>query len=106
MILRSALFAPANHERHATKALIGPADAAILDLEDAVAVDQKVHARQAAVELLRHRPRGGPSAFVRVNALNRPFGYDDLRAVAASSPDGIVLPKCEFAQDVVAADRL
>jgi len=43
---------------------------------------------------------------VRVNALNTPFGYDDLRAVAPSSPDGIVLPKSESAQDVLAADWL
>jgi len=47
VIFRSMLFAPANHRRHASKALAGQADAAILDLEDAVAEDEKAAARQA-----------------------------------------------------------
>jgi citrate lyase subunit beta/citryl-CoA lyase len=104
VILRSLLYAPANHERHATKALRGAADGVILDLEDAVAIDQKANARHAVVELLRSRPAEGPQAYVRVNGLSTPFGYDDLLAVAPISPDGIVLPKCESERDVMVVD--
>lgn len=44
MIFRSMLFLPANHLRHASKALASQADATILDLEDAVAEDEKAGA--------------------------------------------------------------
>src|SRR6185437_3174991 len=47
-VLRTLLFAPANHSRHVEKALAGAADGAILDLEDAVAVAEKPEARHAA----------------------------------------------------------
>ena len=77
-----------------------------MDLEDAVAIDEKVRARHAVVELLRSRPPRGPLAFVRINALSTPFGYEDLLAVAPSRPDGIVLPKCESERDVLVADWL
>jgi len=106
VILRSLLFAPANHARHVAKALNGLADGVILDLEDAVALAEKGHARNGVEQLLRNRALGGPLVFVRVNAMSTPFGYDDLLAVAPSGPDGIVLPKCESEDDVLAADRL
>jgi citrate lyase beta subunit len=72
VILRSVLFAPANHARHAEKALTGPNDGVILDLEDAVSVGQKPRARMAARDLVQNRIEGGPVVFVRINALNTP----------------------------------
>lgn len=104
MILRSVLFAPANHARHAEKALTGPNDGVILDLEDAVSVDQKPRARMAARDLVQNRIEGGPVVFIRVNALSTPFAYDDLRAVVAAGLDGIVLPKVESASQVTTVD--
>lgn len=94
------LFAPANHRRHASKALASQADAAILDLEDAVAEDEKVDARQAVQVLLGERPADGPAAFVRINALTTPFAYPDLVSVIVKGLDGIVLPKVESAAQV------
>ena len=104
MILRSVLFAPANHARHAEKALTGPNDGVILDLEDAVSVDQKPRARMAARDLVQNRIEGGPVVFIRVNALSTSFAYDDLRAVVAAGLDGIVLPKVESASQVTTVD--
>ncbi|HUZ03606.1 MAG TPA: CoA ester lyase [Thermomicrobiaceae bacterium] len=106
MILRSLLFAPANHERHAAKALSGSADGAILDLEDAVEVGQKPRARDLLVELIKQHQPGGPALFVRVNGLTTAFAYDDLVAVARPGVDGILLPKTESARDVHVADWL
>lgn len=101
---RSFLFAPANHPRRAAKAITLPADAAILDLEDAVAVAEKPGAREIALGVLRQprRSRG----YVRVNALGTEWGYGDLVAMVAPGVDGIVLPKLESADEIRTADWL
>jgi citrate lyase subunit beta/citryl-CoA lyase len=109
VILRSMLYAPANHPRHAAKALAGTADAAILDLEDAVAAEQKQAARNAVRQLLRDRPAGEhpagrPAVFVRINALGTPHAYQDLLAAVLPGVHGILLPKVESPREVATAD--
>lgn len=106
MPIRSLLFAPANHARHAQKALTGAADGAILDLEDAVAVREKPAARAALRELLAARLGPFPRAYVRVNGLTTLFTYDDLHAAVWPGLDGIVLPKAESAAQLATADWL
>ena len=92
---RSFLFAPANHARMAEKVFQAGADAAILDLEDAVAVAGKPAARADAVAALkRPRPCKG---FVRVNAAETEWCFGDLEAIVGPWLDGIVLPKLESA---------
>ena len=92
---RSFLFAPANHARRAEKVFQAGADAAILDLEDAVAVAEKPAARALAVAALqRRRPCKG---FVRVNAAETEWCFGDLEAIVGPWLDGIVLPKLESA---------
>ncbi len=107
MSLRSMLFAPAAHERHAARALSGAdgADAAILDLEDAVLPADKPAARAAVRRLLAGRA-GGPSAWVRINAMTTPHAYEDLVAVVGPGLAGIVLPKVEAGTEVATADWL
>ena len=76
---RSFLFAPANHARMAEKVFQAGADAAILDLEDAVAVAGKPAARADAVAALqRPRPCKG---FVRVNAAETEWCFGDMEAI-------------------------
>jgi citrate lyase subunit beta / citryl-CoA lyase len=104
MYLRSLLFAPANHARHAEKALSGSADGAILDLEDAVAVSEKPAARTAARQLLESRAVHYPRAYVRINALSTPFAYADLHAVVCAGLDGLVVPKVEASEQVAIVD--
>lgn len=99
--LRALLFAPANHERHALKALASEADAAILDLEDSVATTSKPEARRAAAELLRNRTSQRPLAFVRINSMATEHAYPDLTAVVGAGLDGVLLPKTESAEEVV-----
>ena len=92
---RSFLFAPANHARMAEKVFQAGADAAILDLEDAVAVAGKPAARADAVAALqRPRPCKG---FVRVNATETEWCFGDMEAIVGPWLDGIVLPKLESA---------
>ena len=107
MALRTLLFAPAIHSRHVEKALSGPADGVILDLEDAIAVAEKPAARQAARHALASRGvSGGQQVYVRVNGLTTPFTYDDLREVVGPGLDGIILPKTESAAQLAIVDWL
>lgn len=107
-VLRTLLFAPANHPRHVEKALSGAADGAILDIEDAVAVAEKPAARLAARRALEARGTvsDGPKAYVRVNGLTTPYAYDDMRIVVGPGLDGIVLPKTESAAQLATVDWL
>lgn len=99
---RTFLFAPGDHERRAGKALTLDADAAILDLEDAVATAKKVAARDD-VRALLERPRSC-RAFIRVNSFETEFCFGDIHAVIGPGLDGIVLPKLETPAQLVAVD--
>ena len=98
--LRSYLFAPANHARRAEKVFTAGADAAILDLEDAVAAAEKSAARTQLVAAMQ-RPRG-TRGYARVNGVDSPYWQADLEAVVGPWLDGVVLPKAESAAQVQA----
>lgn len=102
--LRSFLFTPGNHPRRVDKVFSIGADAAILDLEDAVAIAEKAATRGMIVEALG-RPRAC-LAYVRVNAMDTVFCYDDLAEVVVPGLDGIVLPKVESAAGLKTIDWL
>lgn len=100
---RSYLFAPGNHPRKVEKVFAAGADAAILDLEDAVAAAEKVGARAAVVDALKKsRPCRG---IVRVNAADTDFYAGDLDAVVGPWLDGVMLPKVESPAQLVASDE-
>jgi citrate lyase subunit beta/citryl-CoA lyase len=101
---RSFLFTPGNVPRRVEKALTLDADVVIVDLEDSVAVHEKVQTRPAVAEALA-RPRKG-RGYVRVNAPSTPFCYGDLVATVRKGVDGVVLPKVESAADLHAIDWL
>src|SRR2546421_9933468 len=70
------------------------ADEVIVDLEDAVAAEDKEQARRLAVAALGRGPLGRTTA-LRVNGRSTPWWEDDLRAAAEARPDVVVLPKVE-----------
>ena len=93
MKLRSLLFVPGDRPDRMEKALGAGADALILDLEDAVAPQNKQVARHEVAHFLNQH--NGARIFVRVNPLDSAENEKDLNAVLPSHPDGIVLPKAE-----------
>lgn len=101
---RSMLFVPGNQPRKVARVFEAGADVAILDLEDAVPVPDKIATRAAVAEALR-RPRAC-RAYVRVNGTATGFCYGDLLAVVGEGLDGILLPMVERAADVIAIDWL
>lgn len=104
MLLRSLLFAPANEPRKIRKLSGSGADAVVLDLEDAVARDQKAAARSLARAALREI--AGPLRCVRVNAFETGLTTGDVAAVVCAELDVIVLPKTEAAVDLRRLDGL
>ena len=97
---RSALYMPASNPRAVEKARSLDADIVILDLEDAVLPDQKGEARVAAAAAIRAGGFGRRETVIRVNAIDTPWGADDLAMVAAVGPDGVLAPKVRSAADV------
>lgn len=96
---RSVLYMPGANTRALEKAKGLPADSLILDLEDAVAPDAKVGAREN-IRLALESGFGHREAVVRINGLKTPWGLEDLKAFANSKADAIVLPKVESAAQV------
>lgn len=101
---RSLLYVPGSNPRALDKARTLDADGLILDLEDAVAPDAKVAARERVVAAVRAGGWGPREVLVRANAADTPWGADDLGALASSGADGIVLSKVERPETVTAAE--
>lgn len=102
---RSWLYVPAHRPELLDKALAGPADAVVLDLEDAVPAEAKDTARQAAA-----RAAGAARAkplWARINAVGTPWSTADVAALAGAGLDGVRLPKADDPETVATlADRL
>lgn len=97
---RSVLYMPGSNARALEKARTLPADALILDLEDAVAPDAKDVARQQVCDAVKARGFGKREIIVRMNALSTPWGDADLNAAIEAQPDAILVPKVSSAADL------
>jgi citrate lyase subunit beta / citryl-CoA lyase len=90
---RSVLYMPGSNARAIEKARELPADAIILDLEDAVAPEAKAMAREQIKKALEKGGFGDREVFVRINGLDTRWWVDDLHAVADVRPDAVLVPK-------------
>ena len=97
---RSVLYMPGSNARALEKARGIPADALILDLEDAVAPDAKELARRQVADAVKAQGFGKREVAVRVNAMSTAWGVDDLKAAADAAPDAILVPKVSSAKDL------
>jgi citrate lyase subunit beta / citryl-CoA lyase len=102
---RSVLYMPGSNAKALAKASTLPADALILDLEDSVALDQKIAAREQVVRAVRAGGFGGREVVIRINGPHTPWGEDDLAAAAAAKPDAILLPKVDGPGAIMVAAR-
>jgi len=95
---RSVLYMPGSNARAIEKAKTLAADGIILDLEDAVAPDAKLAARDQVVTAVKAGGFGHREVFIRVNGIDTPWFADDLNAAIAAAPDAILIPKVSNAQ--------
>jgi len=91
--LRSVLYLPGSKDRARDKARGLPADAIIFDLEDAVAPEEKVRARETLAAALAKGGYGHRARIVRINGFDTEFGAEDAKAVAQMECDAVLLPK-------------
>lgn len=92
---RSVLYMPSSNERALEKAKTIPADALILDLEDAVSPDAKQGARAQAAAAAGSGDYGHREITIRCNGLETPWGADDVAVAAGSGADAVVVPKVD-----------
>jgi citrate lyase subunit beta / citryl-CoA lyase len=102
---RSVLYMPGANERALEKAAGLPADALILDLEDAVAPDAKAEARDRVCEAAASGRYGRREVTIRVNGIGTPWHDDDLQAAGAAGPAAVVVPKVDSANAVHAIEK-
>jgi citrate lyase subunit beta/citryl-CoA lyase len=101
---RSVLYMPGANAKALEKAKGLPADALILDLEDAVAPDAKAEARQRVCEAVGSGEYGKRELTIRANGLDTEWHAADVAAIAAAGPDAIVVPKINSPADVHAVE--
>lgn len=97
---RSVLYMPGANERALEKAKSLPADSLILDLEDAVAPEAKVEARERVAGVVKAGGYGPRELIIRINGQDTEWGKADLRAAVQANPDAILAPKVTNAEDV------
>ncbi|MDE2362778.1 MAG: CoA ester lyase [Hyphomicrobiales bacterium] len=102
---RSCLYMPGSNARALEKARALPADALILDLEDAVAPDAKAMARNQVVEAVKAGGFGKRERVIRINGLQTPWGAEDMLAAAQAAPDAILVPKVSTPGDIMMAAK-
>ncbi|MGI5977579.1 MAG: aldolase/citrate lyase family protein [Candidatus Limivicinus sp.] len=97
---RTMMFMNAQKPGLIKDAYIYGCDSIMLDLEDAVAENQKDSARFSLYHALTTIDYGSTEVIVRINGLDTPHWREDVRVCVAGGADGIRIPKCESAQDV------
>jgi citrate lyase subunit beta/citryl-CoA lyase len=103
---RSVLYMPGSNARALEKARELPADALILDLEDAVAPEAKAAARDLIVKALGS-DFGDREVVVRINGLDTRWWVEDLGTIVPAKPDAVLVPKVsEPSQLEEVAERL
>jgi malyl-CoA/(S)-citramalyl-CoA lyase len=106
---RSELAVPGSQPQFFEKAAKGAADIVFLDLEDAVAPDEKEKARKNIIQALNDVDWGAKTLSLRVNGLDTHYMYRDVVDVveqAGHRLDLIMIPKVGTAADVYALDML
>ena len=106
---RSELAVPGSSPQLFEKAAASAVDAVFLDLEDAVAPDQKEAARRNVIQAINEIDWGGKALSVRINGLDTQYMYKDVVEVleqAGDRLDLIMIPKVGTAADVYAVDML
>lgn len=107
-LFRSELAVPGSQPKMFEKAARSAADAVYLDLEDAVAPDDKVAARANVVAALNDIDWGTRTVEVRVNGLDTPYMYRDIIEIVGRCPriDLLIVPKIGVPADIYAVDVL
>lgn len=98
---RSVLYVPASNAKALAKVATLACDTVIVDLEDAVAADEKAQARSALEKWFSEGRADGAEVVIRINAASSEWGSEDLSLVTRLEPQGILLPKIDTPRDIL-----
>ncbi|MDW7669089.1 MAG: CoA ester lyase [Bacillota bacterium] len=99
-IRRSMLFVPGDNPGMLLNAGVLGADSVIFDLEDAVSLKEKDSARILVRNALNNLEYGKTEKIVRINGLNTKYWKKDLDQIIPASPDAVMPPKIETAEEI------
>jgi citrate lyase subunit beta/citryl-CoA lyase len=104
--MRSFLFIPGDSPKKLDKGMGSGADALLVDLEDSISPQNKAQARTTTAAFVREArtATNRPRLYVRINGLATGLTDDDLDAVVAAQPDGVMFPKAEGGTAVIHCD--
>ena len=94
------LYIPGNNPAMLQQGGVYGADSLLLDLEDAVAINQKDAARILVRNILKQINFYEAEICVRVNHIDTPFGMEDLEEIVPLQPDAIRFPKTETPEEL------
>lgn len=103
---RSLLYVPGNMPSMLQNIPLFECDAVLIDLEDAVPLNEKDAARILVRRFLESYKDRNKEVFVRINGLETKWAQDDLRVVLPGMPDGFRLPKADSPEIVERLDTL
>ncbi len=103
---RTMMFLPGNNPGMLTDAHIYKPDSIMIDLEDAVSINQKDSARMLVYHALKTIDYGNVETVVRINSLDSGLGEKDIEAVVRGGVDVIRLPKTDSAKDIKDVDEI
>ena len=99
-VRRSILFMPGDDRHKIEKAQALDLDSFCMDLEDGVALNNKLAARESVASALQELDFGHIERLVRINPAETELATQDLESILVARPDGIVVPKVESAADI------
>lgn len=105
-LLRSLLYVPGNDMRKINKSPEVSADAIILDLEDAVPIEEKETARIFAKDSIQDISQGNKASYIRINGQDTEFFEKDVKSVTKKHLDGIMLPKSESKESIYRLEEI
>ena len=103
---RSILYVPGSNEKALKKSSTLDVDALIYDLEDSVAPNAKESARDSLIKIINSGVNKDKEQVVRINSLDTDIGRDDLKILDHCTPDAILIPKVNSADDVIECEKL
>ena len=104
-LMRALLFVPGSDERKLAKVGTFGADVIVIDLEDAVADDEKTAAR-ATTRAAIPTYGAGQAVTVRVNGIDTGRLEEDIAAVVCPGLDAVMVPKVEDPGTLAVVDEL
>jgi citrate lyase subunit beta-like protein len=97
---RALLYMPGDDRRKIEKATTLGVDSICMDMEDGVALNKKAEARAVIAQAMKDLDFGTSERCIRINSIGSGMEKYDLAAALTASPDTIVVPKIETAEQV------